>query len=192
MIKHIHHIIPRHMGGNDHPSNLIELSIAEHAEAHRLLYEKYGCWQDKVAWQGLLGLIDHEDIIQEMYNARKGKGNFFYGKKHTEETKQKISSSNKGKLKGIKQTPEHIEKRKCEGERNGMYGKQPWNKGKTGVQPKSLEAKKKVSVPIVFRGVEYYSIKDAARQNNLSDYLVKKEVYGNGFAKAKLLRATSK
>lgn len=185
-MKHTHHIIPRHMGGTDDPSNLIELTVEEHAEAHRLLYEQHGHWQDKVAWQGLLGSIGHEEIMQEMYNARKGKGNFFYGKKHSEETKRKISEANTGKLKGKKQSREHIEKRKCAGEKNGMYGKTPWNKGKNGLQPKSLETKKKVSVPVVFRGVEYYSIKEAARQNNLSDYLVKKEIYGNGFAKARL------
>jgi hypothetical protein len=46
-MKHKHHIIPRHAGGTDDPSNLVELSIEEHAEAHRVLYEKYDRWQDK-------------------------------------------------------------------------------------------------------------------------------------------------
>lgn len=45
------------MGGTDEPSNIVELSIEEHAEAHRLLYEKHGYWQDMLAWKGLLGLI---------------------------------------------------------------------------------------------------------------------------------------
>lgn len=52
-IKHKHHIIPKHMGGTDDPENLIELTIEEHAEAHRELYEKYSKWQDKVAWLSL-------------------------------------------------------------------------------------------------------------------------------------------
>lgn len=34
-----HHIVPRCMGGSDDPSNLIELTYAEHVEAHRLLCE---------------------------------------------------------------------------------------------------------------------------------------------------------
>lgn len=42
MKKHKHHIIPRHAGGSDHPDNLVELTVQEHAEAHRLLYEQYG------------------------------------------------------------------------------------------------------------------------------------------------------
>ena len=64
-IYHKHHIIPRHMGGTDDPSNLIELTIEEHAEAHRLLYEEYGRWQDKLAWQGLSGMIDQSEIIRQ-------------------------------------------------------------------------------------------------------------------------------
>jgi len=40
-MKHKHHIIPRHMGGTNEPANIIELDIPSHAEAHRILYEKY-------------------------------------------------------------------------------------------------------------------------------------------------------
>lgn len=57
-IYHWHHIIPRHAGGSDDPSNLIKLTIEEHAEAHRLLWEKHGRLQDKMAWLGLSGLTD--------------------------------------------------------------------------------------------------------------------------------------
>lgn len=190
-MKHTHHIIPRHMGGSDDPSNLIELTIEEHADAHRLLYEQHGHWQDKVAWQGLLGLIGHEEIMREMYDARKGAGNFFYGKKHSEESKRKMSESKKGQGLGVPKNHGDKLKEIWAGTGHPRTGKNPWNKGKTGVQPKSLETKKKISVPVIFRGKGYYSIKEAARQNNLSDYLVKKEIYGDGFACARK-QATSK
>ena len=39
MIYHNHHIIPKHMGGSYDPSNLVRLTIEEHAEAHKTLYE---------------------------------------------------------------------------------------------------------------------------------------------------------
>lgn len=55
------------MGGTDEPSNLIQLTVEEHAEAHRKLYETYGYEQDKLAWQGLLGIIPKEDIVKEAY-----------------------------------------------------------------------------------------------------------------------------
>jgi hypothetical protein len=34
MIIHKHHIIPKHAGGTNDPSNLVELTIEQHAEAH--------------------------------------------------------------------------------------------------------------------------------------------------------------
>jgi hypothetical protein len=175
---HKHHIIPKHMGGTDDPTNLVELTVAEHAEAHRILYEQYGHWQDKVAWQGLLGLIDHEDILLEMYKVRRGKGNTFYGKKHTEEAKRKMSESKKGKYC---QPKNHGNKLKEIWAQTGhpRQGKEPWNKGKKGLQSKSLETKRKISKAVVYNGIEYYSIKEAARVNQTSEYYILKHVTGH-------------
>ena len=60
-MKHIHHKIPKHMGGTDEEDNLEELTIEEHAEAHRKLYELHGHWQDYLA-----GLISKEELIKQM------------------------------------------------------------------------------------------------------------------------------
>ena len=80
-MKHTHHIIPKHVGGTDDPSNLIELSIEEHAEAHRLLYEKHGHTQDKVAWLGLAGIMPYEEIIYTLLSeGKKGNKNPMFGK----------------------------------------------------------------------------------------------------------------
>jgi hypothetical protein len=84
-MKHLHHIIPKHMGGTDDPTNLIELTVEEHAEAHRLLYEQHGNWQDYCAWQALSGRIGQEEILR-----------------------MKQGMANKGK----KRTPEQLEKYK--------------------------------------------------------------------------------
>lgn len=88
VMKHLHHIIPRHAGGTDDPSNLIELSIEEHAEAHRLLYEQYGRIEDKRAWMGLAKMMSGEEIIKEILRQPK-----------SEEHKRKISEAHKGKPK---------------------------------------------------------------------------------------------
>ena len=65
IMKHKHHIIPRHMGGTDDPSNLIELTVEEHADAHKKLYEEFGRWQDYVAWQGLSKLDESFDAVKQ-------------------------------------------------------------------------------------------------------------------------------
>ena len=81
MKTHKHHIIPKHMGGSDDPTNIVELTIEEHAEAHRKLYEEYGHWQDKVAWQGLAKLITKAELIYTVLSeSMKGENNPMYGK----------------------------------------------------------------------------------------------------------------
>jgi len=73
-IYHVHHIIPRHAGGTDHPDNLVKLTIPEHAEAHRLLYEQHNRWQDFIAWKMLSGQIDNAEAIRMAQSlANKGK-----------------------------------------------------------------------------------------------------------------------
>lgn len=57
-IYHKHHIIPKHMGGSDDPTNLIELTIEEHAEAHKKLWEEHGNEYDRIAWLSLTKQID--------------------------------------------------------------------------------------------------------------------------------------
>tara|TARA_Y100000310_G_scaffold23056_1_gene22099 strand:+ start:197 stop:814 length:618 start_codon:yes stop_codon:yes gene_type:complete len=98
-IYHTHHIIPRHAGGTNHPDNLVRLTTEEHAEAHRLLYEEYGRWEDKLAWLGLSGRIGKEEII------RQKSSNTHKGRKHSEETKLKMSKSQTGR--------KHSEETKC-------------------------------------------------------------------------------
>ena len=62
-MKHKHHIIPKHMGGSDDPSNLVELTPEEHALAHKKLWEEHGKIQDYAAWKGLEGLMKKAEIV---------------------------------------------------------------------------------------------------------------------------------
>ena len=135
IIYHKHHIVPRHAGGADDPSNIVKLTVEEHAEAHRVLYEKHGRWQDKLAWKTLSGMIDKQEAIKEIqYQNGKKNGSLpckwkgkkrpyefkdpearlakismaLTGRKQSEETKQKRAE----KLRGKKRSPETIEKMK--------------------------------------------------------------------------------
>ena len=103
---HKHHIVPKHMGGTDDSSNLILLTVEEHAEAHQKLFEEYGRKQDELAWKGLLGLIDKEEMSRQIASLN---GKKWLGKKHSESTKQKMSEVHLGNSysKGIPKTAEH-------------------------------------------------------------------------------------
>jgi len=82
-MHHMHHIIPRHAGGTNDPSNLVKLSVEEHAEAHKKLWEQYGRKEDWIAWKGLSGTLPKEKIVHEANKINGLKGN----KKHVERYK---------------------------------------------------------------------------------------------------------
>lgn len=126
------------MGGTDDPSNLIELSVEEHAEAHRKLYEEYGNEYDRIAYEALSGMIKKEEVIHQVLSeagkrggAPKGRVPWNRGKKGvqknpylaelnrsrrgqpvSEETKSKVSAANIGRKR-----PDLVERNK---KRKGM------------------------------------------------------------------------
>ena len=95
-IYHKHHIVPRHMGGTNDPSNLVELTIEEHAEAHRKLFEEYGRWQDKLAWRTLSGQITYAEAarLARIESNKRRKGSVL-----SEDHKRKLSEATKGRPK---------------------------------------------------------------------------------------------
>jgi len=62
------------MGGSDNPSNLIRLTIEEHAEAHRKLFETYNKPEDKLAWLALSGLLNMTEISREAQRIGSSRG----------------------------------------------------------------------------------------------------------------------
>jgi hypothetical protein len=95
-MKHKHHIVPRHVGGSDNADNIVELSIEEHAEEHRKLFEEFGRWQDECAYKLLSKLITIEEARQEA--ARRGKEEMM--KNHLE-SKQRDKPVSKVFLNGM-------------------------------------------------------------------------------------------
>jgi len=69
------------MGGTNDLDNLVELTIEQHAAAHKSLYEQHGKIQDKVAYMGLLKLIDGAECVRLIQSeTKKGRLNPMYGK----------------------------------------------------------------------------------------------------------------
>lgn len=51
------------MGGSDEPSNLVELSVEDHAEEHRKLFVEHGKQEDFMAWHMLKGQMDKDEAL---------------------------------------------------------------------------------------------------------------------------------
>ena len=150
-IYHKHHIIPRHVGGTNDPSNLIKLTIEEHAEAHRILYENHGRWQDYVAWQTLSKQITCAEAIKMAQSlSNKGERNPMYGM-FGEKNPNYGNKGEKNPLYGKKQPKEwNIKKRKALLGRSliDLHGKEKAEEIRNKFKkPKTEEQKKKLSKP---------------------------------------------
>ena len=151
MIYHKHHIIPRHVGGTDDSSNLIQLTIEEHAEAHRKLYEEHGRWQDRVAWLTLSGQMSCAEAIKTAQSlSNKGENNPMYGMVG-EKNPNYENRGEKSPLYGKKQPKEwNIKKRKALIGRSweDLHGKEKAEEIKNKFRkPKTEEHKAKLRKP---------------------------------------------
>ena len=130
----LHHIIPRSLGGSDSTDNLISLTAREHFVCHILL-TKFTEGQDRNKMLHAAILMKSANTYQDRYfNSRlyetvrrdyaekrsldqQGIGNSYYGKKHSDETRAKMSASKK-KLYGNGNHPHIGMKRSDEVKRN--------------------------------------------------------------------------
>ena len=124
------------MGGSDDPSNLVELSVEQHAEAHRKLYEQYGKKEDYLAWKGLSGEIGKEQIIHEMrkkggLKGANSKKNPFKNPDWQNIHNLRFNSEYQSYVGKLANVGESLEKKKAtfakikhqQGEKNSQYGK---------------------------------------------------------------------
>lgn len=135
---HRHHVIPKHMGGEDIEENIVYLTPEEHAAAHLKLYEQFGKYEDAQAYNTLssqwldgrsisgykqsqehidkrVSSIDYEKISQKL----KGRTSPTKGMKFNYRPKPKISDAMVGK-------PKSNETRKKISE--SLIGNEPVNK----------------------------------------------------------------
>ena len=155
-MKHKHHIAPKHMGGSDDPSNLVELTIEEHAEAHKKLWEEHGRWQDKIAWKTLSGQINIQEARMEMMK--------YNNPMHKSEVKEKMSGINHWSKR------EHNNDKKLFGDINPMHlpeivaklsGENHWSKRPGKIHNAISNHPKGSSKKVKIDGIVYSSIKDA-------------------------------
>lgn len=105
----IHHIVPRCMGGTDDANNLVKLTASEHFIAHLLLHRAYPNIEGLVVAVFLMSQNrrysnkQYARLRERYAEVRRiqmlGERNTMFGKRHTEETRQKISKANTGKIR---------------------------------------------------------------------------------------------
>lgn len=184
------------MGGSNEKSNLVELTIEEHALAHKQLYEIYGKNEDYIAWKMLEGK-DDECESQRIILAKEGFKKFMLSE-NFENFKQNISNSLKGKKQSIESNLKrsislkkaHKEKRhsnpfskkdkeyfrqlykKTNGAERLANGRKKSKKWKDSVTSEEYKLKKCLSDPrskqIEYNGILYPSIRNAAKSLNIS------------------------
>ena len=74
-MKHNHHLLPRHLGGSDDPSNIVEgISVTRHAMFHYANWQLWGSEGDRIAYRALSGTIGKEEVIKMVlaYAGKKG------------------------------------------------------------------------------------------------------------------------
>lgn len=166
-MKHWHHIVPKHAGGSDDPSNLVHLTVEEHAEAHKKLWEQYDRWQDKIAWKTLSGQINIQEARQQMMK--------YNNPMHKPEVLQKMSGKNhwvnrEGNVSNwIKNNPMHnpdIVKK--------FSGENHWSKRPGKIHNAKVNHPKGSSKKIMVDGIIYESIKMASEILNMPRRKLKK------------------
>jgi hypothetical protein len=65
-MKHKHHIIPKHMGGSNDPSNLVEVTVTQHAMFHFCNFQLWKKEEDKFAWLGLVGYLPKKELVSKL------------------------------------------------------------------------------------------------------------------------------
>lgn len=107
-LKHKHHIMPRYRGGSDDPSNLVEVSVVQHAMWHFCNYQLWGAPEDRLAWRALAGSIGKEEIAIEKQKIGSAKGGAKV--KQLIETDEEYRAKWSEKVKKSHENPEYKKK----------------------------------------------------------------------------------
>lgn len=160
LVLHKHHIIPQFIDKSKNNMEIVLLSVEDHITAHLLLAKctNEGTYEyiSNIRSANILNRysIKDKDVLKQFAETYKGENNPFYGKKHTQETKNLIASKTsenfkdksyidrygdnaekekEKRRKGVKNYWDNItEEEKQQRSLNmskGLKGKTPWNKG---------------------------------------------------------------
>ncbi len=142
---HRHRLVPGYAGGTYDHRNVIRVNVAMHAFLHDQLWRLYGRIEDKLASEGLAGLIGKDEIVAEIHRLTGPKiSAALTGRSKSTGARANMSRAKKGRPL----SPSHranviraLTGRVCSEDTRqrhrlalkGKYlGRVPWNKGKPG------------------------------------------------------------
>lgn len=194
-VVHVHHIIPKCLGGLDHKDNLVRLNVEDHAMAHILLSRCFEVGTDASIHNiRSANIIDSKSIrttadLKLLAESRMGHNNPFFGKTHTsetiwqiQETKRINGTSTLGKcydeLYGDAASKEQQKRQRSaqrywdsvsEGDREKRIHaiKESLNR-----VPRRTGARNKMARPVLVDGVEYDSVATACKALTTNRYFM--------------------
>lgn len=193
LVLHKHHIIPKNLGGDNSDKNLVHVSVEDHIEMHILLSECFSVGTkehiDNLRSARVLNkksIIDKK-TLEKITKSYVGANNPFYGKKHTQETKKKISENNK-KRKGISYEKLYGDKVSEEKKKRSVATKKYWDSltkqeretRKNNIS-KSLSDKRKFggknpyAKKVEVNGIRFGSMSEACLYFKVNSYFLKKK-----------------
>lgn len=162
----LHHIIPKSFGGKNNKENLILLTLREHIFAHLLLYfinkndaiKKFkmlssinvivngDCHKKCSLFLSKKSILSLELIKKNLGKEMREKNNPFYGKKHNEQTKEKLSKIMKKRNISGKNNPNYGHKWTEDMRKKFSEKRKQWFKDHDEFDPKdvSLEIREKI------------------------------------------------
>lgn len=195
LVLHLHHILPKHLKTSlPDKINTVYLSVQDHIKAHLLLAECFteGSYE-KLANLRSAKLLSKNSIkelhlLEELYKFSRGGNNPFFGKKHTEETKQKLREATTRNRKEVSYEEYYGDKALEEKEKRSEGVKAVWKsrtqeqkeliakKIKASLQSKDFSGGNNSNAKVVYvDGKKYLSIKEAQKALGKSRFKLFKE-----------------
>ena len=187
---HWHHIIPKALGGSNSKENLVQLSVEDHQIAHQMFALAFDEGSKEAFVNLAASMLLNKSIktTEQLNEHRKlylGELNPFYGKTHSDETKQILREKTRLHRTG-KSYEEFYGEEKAETEKQKRAaGVRDFHQKLTDEQKKNRSENISIAllklnrtthnaVPVKIDGQEFRSIAEAAKQLNLTVYKLKK------------------
>ena len=97
-MKHKHRIKPGYEGGEYKEGNVVVLSVTQHAMWHFAEWQRKGNWEDKLAWQGLVGIIGKDEVIHTLLSEAGKRGAQKFLELHFDEAAERFRALVKKQL----------------------------------------------------------------------------------------------